>query len=211
MYEGALNSELIVDAALAIVRESGLAALTMRRLATDLRTAPMTVYRHVDDRRALLLLMLDVVADGVKLDPVSGDPRTDVTAAITAIHDALQADSWAVELLVTDKLASPKILPSIERIFAGFTAAGLAPEDVAAAYSLVWHYTVGEIMDRHHAPADAYSRAMVDAADPASYPSLTSVVSQLRGRPPLAPYSANLSRLLDGLLGEPSPHDACRE
>lgn len=200
-----MTTEIIVDAAMAIVREQGLEALTMRRLAADLRVAPMSVYRHIDDRQTLLLAMLDVVADGVSPPPVSADPRAEITAVMTAIHDVLHDDPWAIGLLVSDKLASPKILPAVNRIYTALTNSGLAPRDVSVAYMLIWHYTVGELLDRHHTPADAFSRTMVRSADPSEYPGLMSVVAGLPEGPPSDHYAENLQRILDGLTGRLPP------
>lgn len=183
-----------------IVREEGLDALTMRRLAAGLRVAPMSVYRHIDDRQTLLLAMLDRVADGVRPPPIAADPRAEITAVITAIHDALHDDPWAIGLLVANKLASPKILPAVNRIYTALTNSGLAPRDVSMAYMLIWHYTVGELLDRHHTPVDPFSRSMVRAADPAEYPGLMTVVAQLPEGPPSDYFAENLQRILDGVM-----------
>jgi AcrR family transcriptional regulator len=194
-----LTRHAIVARAVAIARSEGLNAVTMRRLATDLHTSPMSLYRHVADRQQLLLGMLDDVAGRVAPPPVAGDPRSEITAVITAIHDALRADPWAVSLIVTDKLASPMILPAVDRIFTALSKAGLTPRDVSVAYALMWHYTAGELIDSHHASPHDYSRAMVRHANPDLYPGLTSVVRALPDEPPSDHFAENLQRILDGL------------
>lgn len=49
-----LNRQRVLDAALAYVDEHGLAALTMRRLGTELGVEGMSLYKHVADKEALL-------------------------------------------------------------------------------------------------------------------------------------------------------------
>ena len=49
-----LNRHRVLDAALAYVDEYGLAALTMRRLGTELGVEGMSLYRHIADKEALL-------------------------------------------------------------------------------------------------------------------------------------------------------------
>ena len=44
-----LSRESVVDAAEAIVSQEGIDALTMRRLASELGSSPMALYRHVRD------------------------------------------------------------------------------------------------------------------------------------------------------------------
>ena len=55
-----LSALRIVTTAIAIADAEGLEAATMRRVATALGVAPMSLYRHVADKEALLLAMLEV-------------------------------------------------------------------------------------------------------------------------------------------------------
>lgn len=56
-----LSTADVVEVALALIDKIGLDALTMRSLAEALGVGPMTLYRHVDDKQALLALIPDVV------------------------------------------------------------------------------------------------------------------------------------------------------
>ncbi|KQX70399.1 TetR/AcrR family transcriptional regulator C-terminal domain-containing protein [Streptomyces sp. Root1310] len=51
---GRLSRPLVLAAAVAVVDREGLAALTMRRLATDLGVEPMAIYRYTAGKEALL-------------------------------------------------------------------------------------------------------------------------------------------------------------
>ncbi len=184
-----------------LVRGYGLQAVTMRRLADELGTAPMSLYRHIPDRQALMVAMLDQVAREIRLPPPAGDPRAEITAVLTAIHDALHRDSWAISLIVTDKLAGPAIMPALERLFAALRRAGLTLRDSRVAYALLWHYTVGELLDAHmDIPDDTFARQMIRDADPDAYPTLAAVAQAAPPGPPGDWFAENLQRLLDGLL-----------
>ncbi len=54
-----LTPERIVAAAVAVADAEGLAAISMRRVATELRAATMSLYRHVADKDDLLTRMMD--------------------------------------------------------------------------------------------------------------------------------------------------------
>ncbi|GAA1972306.1 GntR family transcriptional regulator [Kitasatospora viridis] len=56
-----LSRQRIVRAAITVADAEGLAAVTMRRLATELGSAPMALYRHMANREDLLDLMADQV------------------------------------------------------------------------------------------------------------------------------------------------------
>ncbi|NDK30258.1 TetR/AcrR family transcriptional regulator [Nesterenkonia haasae] len=49
-----LNRNRLLETALHIVDQHGVDALTMRRIATELQVDPMTIYRHVKNKDALL-------------------------------------------------------------------------------------------------------------------------------------------------------------
>jgi AcrR family transcriptional regulator len=56
-----LTRERIVAAAVRVADAEGLAQLSMRRIATELGAAPMSLYRHVDGKDGLLVSMMDSV------------------------------------------------------------------------------------------------------------------------------------------------------
>src|SRR5689334_16926774 len=56
-----LTRERIVAAAIRVADAEGLAQLSMRRIATALDAAPMSLYRHVDGKDELLVSMMDNV------------------------------------------------------------------------------------------------------------------------------------------------------
>lgn len=66
-----LTREHVVDTAIRIADAEGFAALSMRRLATELGVATMSVYRYVRGKEDLVLLMIDAVMGAADLP----DPR----------------------------------------------------------------------------------------------------------------------------------------
>ena len=56
-----LTRERIVAAAIRVADAEGLAQLSMRRIATELGAAPMSLYRHVNGKDELLVSMMDSV------------------------------------------------------------------------------------------------------------------------------------------------------
>jgi AcrR family transcriptional regulator len=173
----------------------------MRRLAEDLGTSAMSLYWHVASRQDLLVGMLDHVAGRVRLPDPVGDPRAEITAVLTAIHDALRADPWAVRLIVIERLAGPRILPAVERIFAALTAAGFAGRDALVAYGLMWHYCAGELLSAHPATeGPTFAQTMVRTADPATFPTLRQVSDSVPHGASSDHFAENLQRLLDGLM-----------
>ena len=197
-----LSRDRIVDSAMRIARDEGIAAVTMRHLADDLDSAPMSLYRHVADRQALMLAMLDEVARSLEVpDPVD-DPRAEITAVMTAVHQVFRREPWVVHLLVVDRLASPLIFPVVDRMVAALRRAGVADDDLVPAYALLWHYTYGEALSSHHDRSDGFSRRLtgeVATSAPEAFPNLA-LLARHAPEPPWDFYEESVSRLLDAVL-----------
>lgn len=71
-----LSRQRIVEAALLLIEERGLATLTMRQLGTSLGVEAMSLYRYVSGREALLDAVVDAVIGDLWADPdVLESPR----------------------------------------------------------------------------------------------------------------------------------------
>ena len=90
-----LNRERVLQAAVALADQAGIAAVSMRRLAHELGVVPMALYKHVADKDELLDGMVDVVI--AEIDPL--DPRLDWKSAIRqrilAARRAVLRHPWA--------------------------------------------------------------------------------------------------------------------
>lgn len=207
---GLLDLPSIVDVALGIARTDGLAALSMRRIADELGRSPMALYRHVAGREALVLAMLDAVAARIVVPPRHEDVRSEITALMHAVHDAARGEPWLVPALVQEGLASPRILPVVDRIFAALARAGRHGTEAMSAHALLWEFAYGELLTSHHDRPDAWNRRMVRDSDPAEFPALHAVVVEVaeteRAGGPPDRFGPHLQTVLDGLLGPaPSP------
>lgn len=83
-----LSVARIVAAALDLVDTHGPDALTMRRLGQELEVAPASLYRHVENREALLLLVSEAIFADIHLDD---DPAMSWQQHTYAYADAIRA------------------------------------------------------------------------------------------------------------------------
>jgi AcrR family transcriptional regulator len=203
-----LSQVQIIDAAQAIVERDGPDALTMRRVADELGSAPMSIYRHVRDKDELLVLLLDRLAAALPRPQFSRDPRVRTQQACRAIRDGLAEHPWIVDVLAGGELIAPSILWLMEEIVAGFVACGLTEAQAADGYRAVWQFTVGELIIRRGLDrvAAAGRRPFVidvlTAVDPETLPTLAALRDHwmpARGRDS---YDIGISALIDGLLAD---------
>lgn len=192
----------IVAASVALVEAEGLGALTMRRVADELGVAPMSIYRHVEDRRGLLLAMLDQVALGISPDEAV-TPRGELAGILDALHQAFLAHPWVVPVLAADGLASRNILPLMDRAFGALFAAGLGVVEAARAWQVLFQFVAGQALFSAPREEEAYSRGLVRSMDAGELPSLARLAEVMDREEAEADFHANLSRLVELVLPDP--------
>jgi AcrR family transcriptional regulator len=62
-----LSQDLIVETALGVLQAEGLDAVSMRRVAQELNTGAASLYAHVSNKEELLGLMIDRIAEQIRL------------------------------------------------------------------------------------------------------------------------------------------------
>lgn len=109
-----LSLERIVAAAISLVDDEGLAALTVRRLADDLGTGSASLYRHVASRDELVVLMVDEVIGEVELPSaeLSGDERVRVLAR--ELRRVLLTHAPLLPALTAAPLRGPNAMRGVE-------------------------------------------------------------------------------------------------
>lgn len=93
-----LDRARIVSSAISIADAEGVDALTMRRLATELGSSPMSLYRHLPGGKDDLIdLMLDAVLGEQDLTGLpSGDPAADLSRLAHQRRTAAHRHPWSI-------------------------------------------------------------------------------------------------------------------
>ncbi len=189
-----------------VADRDGIDALSMRRVAAELGSSPMSLYRHFRDKDELLVLLLDRLAAEVPRPRLPREPRRRLHAACRAMRDALAEHPWIVEVLAGGDLIAPSILWLIEEITAAFVACGLSLPQAADGYRAVWQFTVGELMVRRGLDQVArlgrppFVLRVLQSVDPAELPTLAALSEHwgpARGRDS---YELGIEPLLSGLV-----------
>ena len=129
--------------ALEIVDQGGLGALTMRRLAADLGTGPMTIYNYVDDRLGLEELVVDAVADGLVLPEPGEDWLDDVNAIATALWTAVRRHPAAIPLILTRRTSTPSSFRAADALVGALRRGGFEGAQLLAAFRAVTGFVMG--------------------------------------------------------------------
>jgi DNA-binding transcriptional regulator YhcF (GntR family) len=146
-----LTRDRIVRAAIAVADAEGIAALSMRRVATALGVATMSLYRHVPAKDELSLLMVDTVfGDFPFPDRRPSNWRTSVEAAGRLMWTVFRRHPWAAELL---SLTRPQLLPNLldytEWTLGPLTALGLDTDTVLCFHLTLFGHVRSTAMNLH--------------------------------------------------------------
>jgi AcrR family transcriptional regulator len=147
-----LSRPRIVRAALRLVDEQGLAALTMRALATDLDVSPMALYNHVRDKDELVDLMFDLMLDEVDTSTTEGDWLTQLRALVHSYHQALATHHQLARAYTGRVRIGPHGLMLIERTIGLLLQGGFSPSEASDAFFALFTYTAGFQQMGHIAP-----------------------------------------------------------
>jgi AcrR family transcriptional regulator len=206
--EGGLTSDRIVAAAIAIADAEGLAAVSMRRVASELGVAPMSLYRHVEDKDGLLLQMMDTLLRSWRLpeDPPPGwRPRVEMVARM--IWDACRQHPWlASAMSITRPQASAGGLPVNEFLLAALDELCLDQQTTFTAYIALVNYVRGTAVNlEQEAEAEAASgvgsEEWLDAQEPRMRAIIDPVAFPIFARYVSQPYDFDLDQLFEFGLG----------
>src|ERR1700742_1688629 len=127
-----LSEELILDTAMRILREEGLDAVTMRRLATELDTGPASLYVYIRNRDELLNALFDRV--GGMVEPEVPDParwREQVHRLVDRLLRALEAHRGIARMAVANVPTGENALRVADNLMGLLLAGGVTPRDAA--------------------------------------------------------------------------------
>src|SRR5512142_1582565 len=121
-----LTRERVLGEALRVADESGIEALSMRRLGQLLGVEAMSLYRHVADKEDLLDGIADLVM--AEIEPPSTDTewRAAIRRSAISVHDALCRHPWAGPVIESRLRPGPARLGYLNAVIRGLRAAGFS-------------------------------------------------------------------------------------
>jgi DNA-binding transcriptional regulator YhcF (GntR family) len=124
----ALTPSRIVAAAIQIADSEGLAALSMRGVAARLQVPTMSLYRHVDGKERLVLLMTDAVFGSQPLpdDGLSGW-RARLQRAARVQWALCRQHPWLAQVMTLNRpVLLPRLIAHAEWVLRGLDGLGLS-------------------------------------------------------------------------------------
>ncbi|MCX4993008.1 MULTISPECIES: TetR/AcrR family transcriptional regulator [unclassified Streptomyces] len=221
-HYGRLSRERVLAAALDLVDQEGLSALSMRRLGAQLGVEAMALYRYAEGKDALLdglvealyLELEERLSARTEPDAVSGESepaswRAELHRIARAMYEVCLAHPQVVPLLSTRMLAVPlarrplAVLKEHERVLALLEGAGLDRARSAAVFRAFTGWVLGYVsvelraMVDNPEEADPAFRLGLHRMPPQELPRLREIAATLADRGGPDGLAAGLDALLD--------------
>ena len=146
--EPLLSKEIIVDAAMAIVDDDGISAMTTRAIAKRLGVGQASLYNHIASRDELLDLLNARILASVDLTPLDHPDWTEaVYGGTLAFLAALQRHPNMMGVLATRPARTDPSLTYYERMHERLRGAGLSAQDSARFLFAIDDYCIGAALN----------------------------------------------------------------
>jgi TetR/AcrR family transcriptional regulator, tetracycline repressor protein len=185
--EERLSREAILTAALRIVDDEGIDALTMRRLASTLGVNPMSLYHHLPNKAAVLAGLAELVFAGLEFpDPGDAVPwQEQLKDAAQAYRDGLRAHpNLALQVLSDTSAVSGVVVVTMEPFYRALDRAGLSPRQIFESANTIIDFVHGFSLGEAAVRAETFELApdllaRVDGLPAGKAPTLARVVGDL--------------------------------
>src|SRR5215471_19156115 len=141
-----LTRERILQAGLRLIDQQGLEAFTMRKLAQELGVDPMSIYRHFENKDALLDGVADVLWSEVKLPESRVGWEALLRSFATSLRALAHAHPHAYALLCKDQSLSLALLRLCDVALEQLQQAGFEQKRALEILCTVSSYAMGYAM-----------------------------------------------------------------
>ncbi|WP_198654217.1 TetR/AcrR family transcriptional regulator C-terminal domain-containing protein [Nocardia aurea] len=175
-----LTPDTVVRAALDLLDEKGLEAVSSRAVADRLGVRMNTVLWHVKTKGRLLELMADAVMGEIPLDGLPGPWDERARDLTRRYRRALLAHRDGAALVIGTYPAEPHTLRFAETLVGTLLESGMDGREAAWNAWTIIYFTLGLTQEEQAPPHDLDGR-LARAVTPASHPALHRVLEHLGG------------------------------
>ncbi len=210
-----LTLDRIAAAGVAVADADGLAAVSMNRVAKELGSSAMSLYRYVDSKQDLLTLMVDTALGTIPTAAPDEDWRAGLVRWARGFVDAARAHPWTTRVAITAPPLAPNSVAWFEDALCCLRDTGLAEAEKASLVMMLSGYVRNHVMlmgevQAHFLEAAAtpheamrgYSDTLRRLTDAERFPALHAVLDAGvfdHADPPDEEFAFGLQRILDGI------------
>ncbi|MGB7861572.1 MAG: TetR/AcrR family transcriptional regulator [Acidimicrobiia bacterium] len=147
-----LTRDKVLAGATELADRVGIEAFTIRKLAAELDTKPMTIYHHVPSKQAIIDGIVDIVFGEIELPATDVIWRTAIWRRCVSAREVLARHRWAPPLMESRTSPGPATLRHHDAVLGCFLRGGLSLQMTAHAYAVIDSYVYGFAMQEANLP-----------------------------------------------------------
>lgn len=173
-----VSRERVLAMAIQIADESGIAAVTMREVASRLGVEAMSLYNHVANKDDILDGMVDRVIEEVDLSSDAGAWREAMRRRAVSAHEVFGRHRWLPLLLDSRASSGPARMRYFDWVLGTLMKAGFSEEGASRGFSILDSYIYGfgiqtaNMSSGGDATPEEMAEAILAAIPPDEYPYL---------------------------------------
>ena len=138
-----LSRERVLQAAVRLADESGIDALSMRRLGQELGVEAMSLYNHVTNKDDLHRGIVELVLSEVESPRDGGDWKEEIRRTAISSYQAFVRHRWACGLMMRGPSVSPVRMEWMEAVLRTLRTAGFSADLTHHAYHALDSHITG--------------------------------------------------------------------
>jgi AcrR family transcriptional regulator len=138
-----LSRERVLQAAVRLADESGIDALSMRRLGQELGVEAMSLYNHVTNKDDLHQGIVELVLSEVESPRDGGDWKEEIRRTAISSYQAFVRHRWACGLMMRGPSVSPVRMEWMEAVLRTLRTAGFSADLTHHAYHALDSHITG--------------------------------------------------------------------
>ena len=202
-----LTRQRVLEEALRLIDEEGLEACTMRKLGARLGVEAMSLYNHVENKRALLDEVVELLVLQAPLpDRSEVTPREELWIFAHSMRDGLRAHPRVLPLVAASPLRTPGALLIVDRLLGAIHRAGVTGVESIYVLQVIVGYVIGHTLvqtggravDLEPGPSGPSAWRQVPAEE---YPRLHSLLPEVAQWNPEHEFDFGLQALFQSFFG----------
>jgi AcrR family transcriptional regulator len=165
--ERSLSRQEIVAAAIAVADAEGPDAISMRRIARELRAGAMSLYWYIESKEELVDLMLDSLEAEIRVPEPTGDWRADLREMAHHQRAGLLRHPWVMEFVASRPPTGPNDAQNLELMLGIVAGLGLDARTTTDILMTVLTYVMGAALREVQEMRSERDEAEREAAMPA--------------------------------------------
>ncbi|MEV7689087.1 TetR/AcrR family transcriptional regulator [Streptomyces bungoensis] len=200
-----LTPDQLASATLAVLDRDGVAGLSMRTVAKELRMSTMGLYRYVADREELERLVVESVLGRVDTEPPAPDAPWEerIAVLVRRLRDTVGAHPAVVPLTITHRHRSRAGLRWSEAVLAVLTETGFDGARRVVALRALLSYVIGAIHLEHLGPLSGQGTVAISALPADEFPLLAETALRAQDVGAEEEFFGGLAALMRGLRDHP--------